>query len=219
MNYQEAEQRFHWLEAQLTSHQITMDQYRAGLSKLRVTDSAGRLWMPQERTGVWYVYLNGQWQPASAVQNPPQPSPVYARSASRIRTSHQSATRAAKGGGKLSVALLIWLVIVVTVGVGVWLASKEPKAVLTVGALAVLSLLAILSSAASSWEGEVIDRGTETHRTRDEDGDYQTRTVRYAIIRQPNGTTKKVNSSKKWNIGDYVVKRRGEMSPFVANRV
>ncbi|MHB1356539.1 MAG: hypothetical protein ACYCZF_11240 [Anaerolineae bacterium] len=214
MNYQEAEQRFHGLEQQLSAGQITMDQYRTGLNELRVTDSAGRLWMPQERTGAWYVYLDGQWQPASAVQNPPQPSPAYAPQSTPIRPAQQ-ASQATGGGLKLGVTLIIWFVIFLVVAVVAFLVSKDLTVLLIVGLVALFSLIAILLSAASAWEGEVIDNRTETRRTRDSNGHYHTRIERYAILRQPNGKTKKVSTSGNWNIGDYLVKRRGELAPRI----
>lgn len=217
MNYQEAEQRFHGLEQQLTVGQITMDQYRAGLNELRVTDSAGRLWMPQERTGAWYVYLNGQWQPASAVQNPSQPSPVYSPPNTPIRPAQQ-ASQATKGGGKLGVTLIIWFVIFLVVAVVAIVVSKDPTVLLVVGLVALISLIAILVSAASAWEGEVVDNTTETRRVHNSSGHYSTQIVRYAIIRQPNGKTKKISTSGNWTIGDYVVKRRGEMAPRITPR-
>jgi hypothetical protein len=217
MNYQEAEQRFRWLEQQLTAGQISMDQYKAGLNELRVTDSAGRLWMPQERTGAWFVYLNGQWQPASAVQNPPPPGPAYTPSSAPIRPAQQT-IQASKGGGKLVVTLAIWFVIFLVVAVVAYIISKELMVVLTIGFIALVSLIIILASAASAWEGEVVDNRTETRRTRDSNGHYHTRIVRYAIIRKPDGKTKKVDTSGNWNIGDYVVKRRGEMAPRIVPR-
>lgn len=218
MNHQEAEQRFHGLEQQLTAGQISMDQYRAGLNELRVTDTLGRLWMPQERTGAWYVYLNGQWQPASAVQSPQQPSPAaYTPHTTPIRPASQASTQATKGGGKLGVILIIWLVAFVVIAVVVLLVSKELMAVVTVGFVALVSLVLILASAASAWEGEVVDNRTETRRVRNSSGHYSTQIVRYAIIRQPNGKIKKISTSGNWRVGSYVVKRRGEMSPRITN--
>ena len=218
MNYQEAEQRFHGLEQQLTVGQITMDQYRAGLNELRVTDSTGRLWMPQERTGAWYVYLNGQWQPASAVQSPQITNPVaYTPPSVPIRSTQQAPIYATKGGGKLGITVVIWLVIFAVIAVVGLILSKDFRVVAGVGVAALISLVLILVSAAGAWEGEVVDNRTETRRVRNSSGHYSTQIVRYAIIRQPNGTTKKVSTSGTWKVGAYVVKRRGEMSPRVTN--
>jgi hypothetical protein len=50
-----------------------MARYRAALNELRVTDPWGRLWMPQEHTGQWHVYQNGQWVPAAPPVTPPPP--------------------------------------------------------------------------------------------------------------------------------------------------
>jgi hypothetical protein len=215
MNSQEAEQRFKALEQQLTAGQITLDQYRVGLNELRVYDSAGRLWMPQERTGAWYVYLNGQWQPASVVQSPQTPPSYAPANAVPIPPTRQSSTPA-KSGGKLGVTLIIWFIIFMIIAVVAWFLSKEAMVVLTVGAIALFSLVLILVTAVSAWEGQVVDIRAETKRTRDSSGHTHTRVVRNAYIRQPNGSTKKT-SAGNWQVGDYIVKRRGEMSPRVQN--
>ncbi len=70
MDFNEAEQRFRFLEEQRRRKAISMEQYRAELNRLRVMDVYGRLWMPQERTGRWHVYENGRWR---AAQPPVQP--------------------------------------------------------------------------------------------------------------------------------------------------
>ncbi|MEJ5310589.1 MAG: hypothetical protein WHX52_12525 [Anaerolineae bacterium] len=76
MDFNEAEQRFRFLEDQRKRGVITLEQYRAELNLLRVTDAQGRLWMPQERTGQWYVHEGGQWRAAQPpTQTPPPPPP------------------------------------------------------------------------------------------------------------------------------------------------
>ena len=217
MNYQETEKRFRWLEQQLTAGQISMDHYRAGLNELRVTDSFGRLWMPQERTGTWYVYLDGQWQPASAVKNSQQPISAYSPSNTSMRSVGKTHSQATKGSGNLGVTLVFWLVAFVIIALVVWFVSKEAMAVVTAGVVALISLVVILASAAGAWEGQVMDIFAETKRYRDSNGHWQTQIIRYLIIRQPNGSTKKTSNSGNWKVGDYVVKRRGEMSPRIMN--
>ncbi len=76
MDFEQATTRFQWLEGQLCAGLLNLQQYRAALNELRVTDAWGRLWMPQERTGAWFVYQDGQWQPAQPpVPVAPPPTP------------------------------------------------------------------------------------------------------------------------------------------------
>ena len=60
MDFQQAEQQFKLLEQQYVKRQITLEQYRAALIQLRVTDTNGNIWQIQERTGAWYVFWQGQ---------------------------------------------------------------------------------------------------------------------------------------------------------------
>jgi hypothetical protein len=79
MDFQQATTRFQWLEGQLRAGLLNEQQYRLALNDLRVTDAWGRLWMPQERTGAWFVFQNGQWQaaqpPVPVAAPPPPPAP------------------------------------------------------------------------------------------------------------------------------------------------
>jgi len=61
MDFKGAEQQFHLLDNQFKAGQINLDQYRAGLTQLRVTDSNGVLWQLQEISGVWFTFSQGQW--------------------------------------------------------------------------------------------------------------------------------------------------------------
>lgn len=65
MDFQQAEQQFKLLEQQFVRRQITIEQYRAALIQLRVTDTNGNIWQIQERTGAWYVFWQGQWTPST----------------------------------------------------------------------------------------------------------------------------------------------------------
>ena len=81
MDFVEAGQRFRFLEDQRARGALSDEQYRTELNTLRVTDAQGRLWMPQERTGQWFVHQNGQWmsaQPPMQTPPPPPPPPVNA---------------------------------------------------------------------------------------------------------------------------------------------
>ena len=77
MNFRKAEQRFEVIHNRYRAGEISADEYRAELNRLRVTDGAGRLWMMQEMTGRWHVWDEGGWRPAP----PPtaEQAPVAAR--------------------------------------------------------------------------------------------------------------------------------------------
>ena len=72
MDFQQAEQQFRQYDLMYKNGQINLDQYRAAMVQLRVTDSTGNIWQLQEVTGSWFVFSNGQW----IAGNPPRPAPV-----------------------------------------------------------------------------------------------------------------------------------------------
>jgi hypothetical protein len=89
--------------------------------------------------------------------------------------------------------------------------DEEPFALLGGVALAALiSLIFILINLSSSWQGEIVDVRVEEERSTDDEGYTQTRRVRYAYVRRPNGKIKKVQAHRKWQVGDRLEKRRGE---------
>ena len=85
-----------------------------------------------------------------------------------------------------------------------------PKILAGVGVAALLSLVLMLGSLASSWSGQIVDIRTERVRANDDDGPgyWENRTVAY--IRQPNGRTRKMQTMGDWQVGDCLEKRRGE---------
>jgi hypothetical protein len=64
LDFREAERRFDIIDGRYRAGEISQQQYRTMLQQIQVTDGAGRLWMMQESTGQWYVYVNGGWQAA-----------------------------------------------------------------------------------------------------------------------------------------------------------
>jgi hypothetical protein len=56
MNFQQAHKQFKVLDQQFRAGRISIDQYKAALVQLRVTDDRGNIWQIQERTGAWYVF-------------------------------------------------------------------------------------------------------------------------------------------------------------------
>jgi len=228
MDFNEAEQRFRFLEDQRNRGAITPEQYRAELNLLRVTDAQGRLWMPQERTGQWYVHEGGQWraaQPPTQTPHSPPPPPAGVASQPRpqpgpaqpqpVRLQSQPAQpQAEKGGGcsRTLRSLVLWAVIWAIIGVVVYLiwGREEPAVLLGIGLAALISLVLMLGSMASSWSGIIEELRVEEERTTDEEGYSHTQHVRYAYVRRDNGKIKKTPAMPKWEVGDRLVKHRGE---------
>ena len=61
MDFREAEQQFKDLDKRVRAGKISPEQYRAALAQLRVMDASGAIWQIQERTGAWFVFVQGQW--------------------------------------------------------------------------------------------------------------------------------------------------------------
>jgi hypothetical protein len=237
MDFNEAEQRFRFLEDQRKRGVITLEQYRAGLNVLRVTDAQGRLWMPQERTGRWFVYQNGRWraaQPPSHTSSPPpppadvvsqlHPQPVQPQPRPQPRPQPvqpqprsqpvQPQPQAEKGSGcgKSILYLVLWAVIWFIIAVGVFLiwGREEPMALLGVGLAALISLVLMLATLSQAWSGTVVDVRIEQVRSTDEDGYTQIDDVRFAYVRRASGKVKKMRAMPQWQVGDRLEKKRGE---------
>ncbi len=211
MDLAEAQARFQALEGQLAARQIDINQYRAALNQLRVVDAQGRTWMPQERTGVWH-YWNGQvWAPGT-----PPPPPGYAPAGYQAapmpgyRAAPAPQPAPARRRGSTGVYILFWLVIFGVIAVVVYFATdKNPLAPLGVGLAAVISLVLMVFSLSSHWEGQVVEVRTERVRRRDDDG-ISWEEVEYAYIRQPSGKVRKMRAMPDWQVGDRLEKRKGE---------
>jgi hypothetical protein len=208
MNFSEAEQRFQGLGERYAAGTLSLEQYRAEVRKLRVTDTQGRVWMPQEVTGQWYVYQSGQWiaaEPPRPASSPPQPH-------SHPQSTSQPATKTGGGCGKVLLYLLLWGVIWTVIAVGVYLiwGREEPLVLGGVALAAVFSLILLLANLASHWSGQIVDIRMERKRVNDDEGDWHYETHRYAYVQRDNGKTKKLRAPNHWQVGDRLVKRRGE---------
>ena len=87
MDFTEAEQRRDHLSAQLSSHQITPDQFTAGINALRVTDSAGRTWQPAPSPAGWLCWNGTAWQAATPPSTGSPSSPKSARDFNEFKSS------------------------------------------------------------------------------------------------------------------------------------
>ncbi len=225
MDFNEAEQRFRFLEDQRKRGAITPEQYRAELNLLRVTDAQGRLWMPQERTGQWYVHEGGQWRAAQPpTQTPPPLPPPPATVAPQVRSQPvqpqprpqpvQAQPQAEKGGGcgKTLLYFVIWAVIWAVVGVVVFIfwGREEPVGMLGVALAAFISLVILLATLSSAWSGTVQDLRVEKMRKSDDEGYSYTENVLFAYVRRDTGKVKKMRAMPQWQVGDRLVKNRGE---------
>ncbi|MHB9034546.1 MAG: hypothetical protein ACYC6L_16050, partial [Anaerolineae bacterium] len=194
MNFEEATRRFRLLEQQLSANQISLDQYRAGLQQCRVIDQDGRTWMPQERSGAWYVLMDGTWVQAdpaqmhlaSTLMQPPTPPPSLA--------GRPDLAAKGRGGMSLLVALIIWAAICALLVLFVTLVIKQSAGLVVVGIVALISGLIIVLSSLNQWEGRIDDIHTSTKRTRDNDGNMRTDRTTYAYVLTPDGKTKKIQS-------------------------
>ena len=107
--------------------------------------------------------------------------------------------------------LIGWAILWAVIGGAIFyfFGEEHPEALLGVGVAALISLVFMLVNLSSHWEGQIVDMRTERVRVDDgEDSHYEDRT--YAIIRRRNGRTKKVQAHRGWQVGDYLVKQRGE---------
>ncbi len=221
MNFQEAEAQFRWLEGQRAAGNLNEQAYRDGLSQLRVTDAAGRLWMIQERSGQWHVHDGQRWIPATPpIQPPPPPPPqpsysTASRSAAPLTDAARQPAPAQSEGcscAKFALFFVIWLVIWVIIAAVVYFffAREEPMVLLGVAAAALLSLVLMLFSLAGHWKGQIIELKTERVQVQSGEDDWDWEDQTFAYIRQPNGRIRRMRAMNGWQVGDWLEKRRGE---------
>ena len=126
----------------------------------------------------------------------------------------QAQPQAEKGGGcgKALRNLVLWAVIWAVVGVVVYLiwGRETQEVLLGIGLAALISLVLMLGSMASAWSGTIEDVRIEKVRRTDDEGYSYTENVRYAYVRRGNGKVKKMNAMPQWQVGDRLVKSRGE---------
>ena len=208
MNFSEAERRFQGLGEQYAEGALSPEQYKAEVRKLRVTDAQGRVWMPQEITGQWYVYQNGQW----AAAEPPRPASSPPQPPSRPQSTSQPPVKAGGGCGKTLLYLVLWGLVWMVIAVVVYLiwGREEPMVLGGVALAAVFSLILLLANLASHWSGQIVDIRMERKRVNDDEGDWHYETHRYAYVQRDNGKTKKLRAPNHWQVGDRLVKQRGE---------
>jgi len=116
------------------------------------------------------------------------------------------------GCGKIALWIGIWAVAWAAIAVGLYLfagAAEEPQTLLGVGAAALLSLILMLGNLNSRWSGQVVDIRTERKRV-DRGDDWGYENITYAYIRRDSGKVKKVRAMPGWEVGDRLLKVRGD---------
>ncbi|MFO7695585.1 MAG: hypothetical protein R6X16_00295 [Anaerolineae bacterium] len=240
MDFTQAEQQFHSLEARLQAGTLDDPAYHEALNALRVTDERGRVWMMQEHTGHWYVWENGTWQqgnpPRPVVAVPPPPPPVAppavapAAAAPGIQRVPPAAVapvspapampaaaptvvRGANGLGFV-LPLLLWALLFGALAfVGVNNAGVEQDGLLMIGGAALVALALILWRLTRHYEGSIERLRVEEVTDTDEDGSTSTKHVTYAYVRTLEGKVKKVQARKGYAQGDRLFKRKGDWNP------
>jgi hypothetical protein len=228
MDFQQAQAGFQWLESQFRSGAMSLQQYQAGLNELRVTDPWGRLWMLQERSGIWHVFSNGAWvaaqppiQPAAPPPPPPPVAPPASYAAPVMAGAAAYASVSPSGGAakkEMSVfaryvrGFFIWLGVWIIIAAGAFVfygsshSDEFPNLLMGLAAAAGLSGILMLWSFRGSWKGQVVDVKVVSEQT--DDGIYED--IRYAFIRQTNGKIRRERAMPTWQQGDWLEKKQGE---------
>lgn len=110
-------------------------------------------------------------------------------------------------------ALLWWAVIWLVVGAVVYafVGQETPDVLLGIGLAAAISLFVIVKTMSEQWEGEIIEVKVEEKYVSDDDGGSFEKRLK-ALVRLSNGKIKKVDAIKGYDVGCYLVKKRGEAS-------
>jgi hypothetical protein len=213
----EAERQFRWYTAEAQAGRLEANAYRAAINDIRVTDSQGRMWMLQEGSGLWHLWLGDRWVAAApySTATPVNSVPVSRGVPTRTQAT-QGSGELTDGSGCLRQTFkygLIALVIFGLIGLALVLFVDDfkPEYLLGVAAAAGLSMLLSIRSLSKHWEGEIIDLHYEKVdvATGDDDSDY--RDVLFANIREPSGKIRKERAANNWHVGQRLRKRQGQM--------
>jgi hypothetical protein len=102
----------------------------------------------------------------------------------------------------------IWLV--VAAGFYIFVGKEEPEVLYGIAMAALISLFFLVKTLNDQWEGEIIELKTEEVYVSDDDDGGHTEKQLKAIVRFPNGKTKKISAQNGYVVGKYLVKKRGE---------
>jgi len=112
--------------------------------------------------------------------------------------------------------LITWAIIWLVVGIVVYLIAGQqyPDVVWGIALAAIISLGFMIKSLSEEYEGEIIEIKQEERYVSDDDGGSVEKFL-VAILKQPNGTTKKLRALKGYQVGTYIIKKKGESVPKV----
>lgn len=102
MNFHEIERRYQELTRDYQQQKFSLEDYRTKIRDLWLKDEFGRVWMIQELSGQWHVYLNGVWQPA---QPPGAPHPAPRKTAPKSQTMKWIGLAGFAGFGAIALCL------------------------------------------------------------------------------------------------------------------
>ena len=104
-----------------------------------------------------------------------------------------------------------WAVIWIVIGAVVYafVGKETPEVIYGVAAAAGISFIFMMKTLSEQWEGEIIEVKKENVFIPDDDGG-DTEERLYAYVRLSNGKTKKIDAFKGYEVGNYLIKKRGE---------
>jgi hypothetical protein len=224
----EAERQFRWYTAEAQAGRLDAAAYRAAINAIRVTDAQGRIWMLQEGSGAWHLWLGDRWVAAAPYASPPpvapirapapavpQPQPAWSGVAqtTRSQTTDETTDRAGCMGQTVKYALIALLIFgVIGAALLIFVEDFPPEGLLGVAAAALISILISARSLSKHWEGEIVNLHTERVDVSSGDDDPEYRDVLFADIRQPSGKMRKERAMPGWKVGDRLRKRQGQMN-------
>lgn len=122
---------------------------------------------------------------------------------------------------KMLVMIVVWLGLwAVIYGIVLLLEPSYPvELAMGVCTAAAASLILTVCIMSAKWEGRIEEICVERKRSKQRfgtgRGSYYGGEIPVAYIRTPNGGIKKVPACREWEVGDYLVKRRGDMNAEV----
>lgn len=225
MDFKEAETLFLELKHHYRQGNIDEEKYREGLRHIRVRDDEGKVWAIEESTGRWHCFKQGKWVPETPPHYTPpdlsakkhtKPSPnVTTTMTQPIPVISQSEPEGEPAEAKLKIEGLSYLIgvvifwILVGVGILIW-GENNPLLVFVLSVIAFITLIMTRLSFSKAWEGKIVDIRTEQGHVEDGPEAWHNETQRMAYIRLPDGKTHKERLQDGWEIGDWLVKQRGD---------
>jgi hypothetical protein len=218
----EAERQFRWYTAEAQAGRLDASGYRAAINAIRVTDAQGRLWMLQEGSGAWHLWLGDRWVAAAPYVAPPPVAPARAPApaasqpqapASNTNRSQEAEPVADRAGcmGQTVKYAVITLVIFGIIGAAlvIFVEDFPPEGLLGVALAALISIVISVRALSKHWEGEIVGMHTERKDVSSGDDDPEYRDVLFADIRQPSGKLRKERAMTGWKVGGHLRKRQG----------